>query len=571
MLGAMDDERSGAGDTRCEQRTALANGFLVRYTLAVLLNVIAEWAIFLGVLVYAMDRGDARSTGFAAVAMLVPYVAAAPLSGALAERHPPQRVRIAGMAVQSAAWAVTAIAAHADLAVPVVVATAMVGTAASTSLGPAGAVLRPAIVRSSGELTVANLWTGYAHNLSVLGGPLLAAAMLAVGGAPAVILACVASSLLALFLSLVRRPVDPPGGSELTDRIGPFALMRRELREVCGRPGVLGVLVVAGGQFFAIGALDIVIVVAADDELDIGKSGPGLLTSAFGVGALLSGAVSTVLVRRPRLAPVLGAAMLAAAASAIALGLSLSVVAAFTLLPILGLATSVQDVLGQMLLQRSADPRALASVFAVLEMASGVGLILGSVLAQVMIAMAGVRAAFIGVGSFFVIMLIGTVRSLRIADDSADVPVVAMSLLRRVPLFCPLPRPALEVVARNAVEIEVGSGTSIIRQGDHGHRFFTVATGRFEIAVDGALVQTVERGGSFGELALLADEPRAATVTATCDGSLLAIDRRPFLVAVTGHDSSRQAAWGIMQRLHGDAVPIEGPHEFASALHPPQD
>ncbi len=553
---------------RAAQRAALSNGYLVRYTVTVLLNVVTEWAVFLGVLVYAFDRGGSTATGYAAVGLLVPYVLFAPIAGALAERYPPQRVRLGGMTLQTLAFAVAALAAIAGSDATHVVVAAMLGIGGTTMLGPSGAVLRPAIVRSSQELTIANLWSGYADSASVFIGPLLVTVTLWLGGAPAVVVACALTSALALLLSLVRRPVDPPGGSETTDRIGAFALMRRELREVAERPGLLGVMAVAGGQLFLLGSLDIVIVVAAEADLGLGPSGPGTLSMALGAGAFLSGAVSTFLIRRPRLAPIIAGSLLVSALALLVLGLALTVVAAFVILPILGLLRSLQDLLGQMLLQRSADPGALGAVFAVLELAGGLALIAGSITAQVLIATSGVRAALIGTGAFFALLLALTARSLRIADDSADVPVVAMSLLRRVPVFTPLPRRALEAVARSAVEVDVWAGSDVIVQGDAGDRFYAVTDGEFDVTVDGRSIGRCERGDSFGELALLADVPRSATVTARSGGTLLAIERGPFLVAVTGHDSSRQAAWGVMQRMHGESTPIDGPHQFA---RPPAD
>jgi CRP-like cAMP-binding protein len=155
-----------------------------------------------------------------------------------------------------------------------------------------------------------------------------------------------------------------------------------------------------------------------------------------------------------------------------------------------------------------------------------------------------------------------------VADEGADVPVVAMSLLRRVPMFVPLPRPALEVVARSAVEVPVLVGEAVITQGAIGDRFYTVASGTFDVSRDDHHLDSVGRGGSFGELALLTDAPRAATVTAREDGSLLAIERSPFLVAVTGHDSCRQAAWGAVRRYGGH---VEDAGEAGQVVTPPAD
>ncbi|HSH11097.1 MAG TPA: cyclic nucleotide-binding domain-containing protein, partial [Ilumatobacter sp.] len=189
------------------------------------------------------------------------------------------------------------------------------------------------------------------------------------------------------------------------------------------------------------------------------------------------------------------------------------------------------------------------AVFAVLEVTAGSAVLAGSLFAQVLIAIGGAQAAMIGVGIFFLVMLMTTAVGLRQADASADIPVVAMSLIRRDPVFEPLPAATLETVARSAIEVDLEDGEVVIRQGDVGDRYYFVADGVLEISTGGKTVRVVERGGSFGEVALLADVPRTATVTARGPCALLAIDRVSFLVAVTGHDSSRQAAWGAVHAM----------------------
>jgi hypothetical protein len=233
------------------------------------------------------------------------------------------------------------------------------------------------------------------------------------------------------------------------------------------------------------------------------------------------------------------------AAAAIVLGAALSIVMAFVLLPMMGLARSVLDLLSVVLLQRSADPHSVGSMFAVREMAAGVGLIGGSVATQILISQSGVDAALFGIAGFFIVLVLVTWRALRVADDSADVPVVAMSLLRQHPIFAPLPTPVLETVARASIELSVEQGDRLIAEGDHGDRFYAVSEGSFVVAHGDVPIATVGRGGGFGEIALLADVPRTATVMARTRGAVVAIERAPFLVAVTGHDSERQAAWGV--------------------------
>ena len=178
-----------------------------------------------------------------------------------------------------------------------------------------------------------------------------------------------------------------------------------------------------------------------------------------------------------------------------------------------------------------------------METTAGFGLLTGSLLAQVLIAWSGAAAALVGVGALFACILAAVARSLRAADDAADVPVVQMTLLRQLPVFAPLPTFELEAVARGARELAIVDSEVVVRAGERGDCFYAVADGSFQIVRDGRHVDTVERGQGFGEVALLADVPRTATVTALGPGALLAIDRDAFLLAVTGHTPSHEAAW----------------------------
>jgi CRP-like cAMP-binding protein len=146
-------------------------------------------------------------------------------------------------------------------------------------------------------------------------------------------------------------------------------------------------------------------------------------------------------------------------------------------------------------------------------------------------------------------VLLATLPALRRADDGADVPVVEISVLHPLPMFAPLPPLELEAVARSAEHVDVAAGEVLIREGDVGDRFYAVADGSFSIVMRGEHVRDARRGSCFGEVALLADVPRTATVTALEPGRLLAIERRPFLVAVTGRESAMAAAWDFVQAM----------------------
>ena len=549
-----------------------------RYLVSHFLAVIGEWAALIGLLVYAFERGGARAAGYASLAALAPYLLLSATTARLAQRHRPATVRWCSLAAQTLGYGSAAACALAEGPVVIAVAGTALAFTAVTALRPAGAVLLPALVRSSLELTTTNVRVGHCESASVLLGPLAATGLLQLGGGGMVLMGCTGLVALAAATATVDVRPGPPAADDNNDNdnddhdndtaqsrrprrtlaarlsgalLSPFANVVRVGR----RPGARGVLAAAMGQYVLVGAFDIILVVIAGEHLDLGAAGAGILTTMFGAGAFLSIGVAGRAVRRPRLAPQMLLALALIATACIAFGANITLLMAGLALPVLGCSRSLLDLMARVLLQRSAPPSQLASVFGALETSSGIGLIAGSLLAQTLIAVSGASVALVGVGCVYGVLAVSLIRPLRSADDGADVPVVAMSLLHRLPVFAPLPTLALEAVARSAIELPVAAGEVVIHQGDSGDRFYAVADGAFDVVMSAVLMRTVRRGEGFGEVALLADVPRTATVTATQPGHLLAIERGPFLIAVTGHDSSRQAAWGVVRSMTFDKEP----------------
>ena len=121
------------------------------------------------------------------------------------------------------------------------------------------------------------------------------------------------------------------------------------------------------------------------------------------------------------------------------------------------------------------------------------------------------------------------------------------NLLAGVPLLSGLDRKHLEQLSRDFSERGVPAGSVVVRQGDdHGVGFFVVAEGEGVISVDGNDVGTVGPGSYFGEVALISDRVRTATVTATTDMRILVMTIWDFRAFVRG---DAEVAWKLLEHL----------------------
>ena len=216
------------------------------------------------------------------------------------------------------------------------------------------------------------------------------------------------------------------------------------------------------------------------------------------------------------------------------------------LIATVGLAGAVFDITGRTLLQRSAPSDAIAGSFSILEALMDTGIALGAVLVRATLAIGGLRAALIAPAAIALALIGAMWRQLRNIDASATVPQVEIQLLRSISIFAALPAPVLEGVARELEPMTVSQGTVVINEGDAGDYYYAVADGELTISRRGQLVQTVARGDGFGEIALIREVPRQASVMAVTDVSLYALRKELFVQTVTGHVRAAKATRTII-------------------------
>jgi CRP-like cAMP-binding protein len=121
-------------------------------------------------------------------------------------------------------------------------------------------------------------------------------------------------------------------------------------------------------------------------------------------------------------------------------------------------------------------------------------------------------------------------------------------LLYGVPLFQPLRRPMVEKLAATLEQRRVTAGDLVVREGDVGDLFYVIESGALDATHDGRLLTHMEAGDHFGEIALLRDVPRTASVVATEDSVLQTIQREDFLAALTGDEELRGRTESVAAR-----------------------
>ncbi|MFN8148136.1 MAG: cyclic nucleotide-binding domain-containing protein [Candidatus Nanopelagicales bacterium] len=500
------------------------------------------------VTLYAFSGGGATFAGLALGFAYLPAAVVAPFIGDVAaglSRGTRLAVSYAATAVLLSVVTLLVLVQGPLLAV--VVAAAVVNIAHSASRPMHYAAL-PQLASTPGSLVRANSTTSFVNGVGNFVGPAIAGVLAAAG------LAWVAPGLgvLLLLLSslLCTRLALPPAVPD-DDEDGAEGVVSG-LRAVARDRAVMLLVVLSSLAYLAGSAVEILSVSFAADALGEGEAAQGLLVGAPAIGVILGAVAGAGLAYRRRLAApfvlgVMGSGLVAASVSlAPALG------AAAALLVVVGFSGTIGSLSAETLVQRAVLDAALLRVMALWESLSIVGYTLGAFIAPVLVAVVGPRLAFVplGVGMAGAALLV--LRRLRPLDDRAVFRTDVLARLRGVSFLSGLPPAGLDRVARSAEWVDVTGGEDVVVQGEPGDAYFVVDAGRCSVAVDGAPVTDLGPGDGFGEVALLLDVPRTATVTAAEPGRLLRVDRADFLAALGRSPEGRRSAETVARDLLGE-------------------
>ncbi|HEY7257391.1 MAG TPA: MFS transporter [Solirubrobacterales bacterium] len=517
-------------------------------------NSFANWAFAISLGVYGFDHGGATAVGVIALVRLAPGAIASPFAGLLSDRFSRRAVLIwSSLAVAAVLAAATVVAA---LNGPswLILAFAGLFTVAISGYGPAEAAMLPLLARTPQELSAANVTHSTMENVGFLLAALVTGIIL-VFTSPAVVFATgavVALATVALILGIEpdQRPEYSPLEGEISGiaqetTVGFRILLSHPALRLCAAAITIVV-------FFE-GLADVLVVILALELLHLDHGSVGFLKAAWGVGALLGAAGLAALLNRGKLVVALVGGSLILGFGAALPGAWNVPFAAYAGWLAIGFGYTFIKVTAKILLQRLGSDETLGRVVGALWSARWAAMAIGSISASAIVALFGIEKSLYVLAAVMPAFALVAWSRLRTHEVGAPVAEEHFSLLRENSIFSPLPVATLEQLSRDLTPVNAATGEEVITQGDQGDCFYLIEDGEVEVFENGDFRRNEGPGESFGEIALLRDVPRTATVRATAPTRLLSLGREQFIGAVTGHRrSNQQASTVVDSRWHAD-------------------
>ncbi len=531
------------------------NPGLRRLNLALAASVIGDWAYAVAVSVWAFQHGGATAIGLFGVTRYLSMALLGPLMSTFADRFPKRRVMIVSDLSRAAVVVIGAALIAADGPAAGVYAAGLVTSVLSLAFRPAQASLLPSLAREPRELTSANVAASTIEGVGFFLGPALGGLLLAVADIPIVYLVNALTFLVSIVFvaripaaaPTVERADDADDADEVAsagivrDAIAGFATINRHRSLRLITLLITAQTVVAGASL----VFEVAIVI---ELLELDESGVGLTSATLGVGGIIGGFVALVLASRERIATDFGVGVLLWSAPLLLIAAVPTTASVLIAMFLLGLGNSLVDINCYTIVQRLAPPAVMGRVFGALESVLTLGMALGALAMPILSATVGLRAGLAVIGGLVAAVALAGLAGLRRIDVTVLAPP-GLHLLRGVPSLAVLPPPALERLAQSLVSMTVPPDTEVMREGDRGDRFWVIEHGTAEVLIGGEHIRELGPGDSFGEIALLRDIPRTATVrSGSTPLQLKGLDRAIFIPAVTGHGEASEVADAQVER-----------------------
>jgi MFS family permease len=502
----------------------------------------AGWCFAIALGVYGFEAHGATGVALVALIRFAPGAVASPFAGLLIDRYPRRTVLLLSSLAMGAVLAGAAIAATLDAPTGVVFAFPALFAIAACAYGPAESALLPSLAQTPQELSASNVTHSAMENSGFILAAIATGLMLEATSPGFVFAVATAVTAVTIGVLAAVRSDHRPQYEDEDDVSGVLRETALGLRALIWHPVLrLSSLTLVALLLFE-GFADVLVIVMALELLHLGEGSVGFLNASWGFGALVGGAFLALLLDRGRLVVAIAGGSLVLGAATTLPGLWPERPAAYLGWFGIGIGFTFVEVAAKTLMQRLGSDETLGRIIGSLESARLAAMALGSIGAILLIELVGVRGALIVLGALMPVFVVVCWTRLRAFELGAPVAEGRYRLLRQSSIFAPLPVATVERLSHDLAPAEVAAGKDVIVQGEQGDRFFLIEQGEVEVFENGEFRRNEGPGESFGEIALLHDVPRTATVRTTAPTRLWMLEREQFLLAVTGHRRSRQIA-----------------------------
>jgi cyclic nucleotide-binding protein/MFS transporter len=536
-------------DRRAAFRDVLRSPDIRRIELGWAFSVVGEAASTVALVVFAFAAGGAGLVAvYGLFRMLAGVTVALGIAG-IGDRVRGEVLLRASTALKAILLTLATVTAAMDGPALGVIVLAASSSGLEGAYRPLQAATLQWLVRTPAELAAANVVASMMESTGNLIGPVLAGVLLAVAH-PTASIALAAAFFGLAWLSLLRLTVESRRPASRSNRLlhdmvtGVKAFVR------LAPPGGLAILAFA--QTFVRGAVTVLIAVLAVDVLALGEQAVGWLNAALGVGGLVGGLIAAAVVRVTRLGRTFIAGVLMWGLPLVLLWLVTNPAVAYLAFVAIGIGNAMEDVGGFTLVTRLLSPRMTARVLGVLELAALAGIGLGSVAAPSLLDAFDLRGTLALLGLALTGLTIAHARRFARIDRTMPQPGREVDLLRNLPIFAPLPLAVTELLSTELRPQEFESGSVVMKEGDPGEEFHVIASGSASVTVRGEPRPSLGSGDCFGEIALLRDIPRTATIIAAEPLHTFALRREQFLAAVASSARSGVAAESFVAARLGE-------------------